>query len=86
MKNEVKRKKLLENIEKKDLKNYAIKQEKIKMIEERKKMNMVNQEEREALKKKIQNIINNEEVDTKEHNSEEIIKKLINESSMNINE
>jgi hypothetical protein len=47
------RKKMLENIEKKELKNFAIKQEKIKLFEERKKLNMQNNEEREVLKAKL---------------------------------
>jgi hypothetical protein len=74
----------LEKIEQKDLKNYAIQQEKIKMNEQRKKMNMNNQEEREALKIKIQKIINNEEDNNFEEDyNDEKIKKLINEGKNN---
>ena len=42
----------MEDIEKKNLKNYAIKQEKLKMFEERRKINKQNKEEREVLKLK----------------------------------
>ena len=83
LKNETKRQKLLDDIEKKNLKDYAIKQEKIRMNEERKKMNKLNQEEREALKLRIQEIINNEDNIDEGEKNEEIINKLINESHNN---
>ena len=40
----------LQNLEKKDLKDFAIKQEKLKMYEERKKINQQSYEEREAMR------------------------------------
>ena len=47
----------LKNLEKKDLKDFAIKQEKIKMYEERKKINQQSYEEREAIKAKLKEIL-----------------------------
>jgi hypothetical protein len=68
----------LQDLEKKDLKDFAIKQEKIKMYEERKKINQLNQEEREALKAKLKEIL--QETKTKENNENDdtIINKLMN--------
>ena len=80
---ETKRKKLMDEIEKKDLKDYAIKQEKKKMYEERRKMNKLNKEERDALKLKIQAIINNEDTIAEGEKNEEIFNKLMNESINN---
>ena len=57
-----KRQKLIEDIERKDLKDYAIKQEKLKMVEERRKMNKLNKEDREAMKIRIQDIIKKEKI------------------------
>ena len=56
---EKERKKKLESLEKKDLKNFAIRQEKIKIYEEKKKMNQLNYEEREAMKAKLKEILKN---------------------------
>lgn len=55
--NEQKRMKKLENIEQKSLKDYAIKQEKLKIYEERKRMNQKTSEEKDAMKIKLQKII-----------------------------
>ena len=55
---EQKRIQKLENIELKNLKNYAIKQEKLKIFEERKRLARQNSEEKEAVKLKLQKIIN----------------------------
>ena len=81
---EEKRKKLIEDIEKKDLKDYAIKNEKIKMNEERKKMNKMNKEEREAMKLRIQDIISKEKNISEGEDNEEIIKRLLNETQKSI--
>ena len=74
--NEMKRKKLIEDIEKNELKNYAIKEEKKKLYEERKKMNKLNEEEREEMKIKIKNIINNEQNFNNNEKTEDIIKRI----------
>ena len=79
--NEIKRKKLIEDIEKSELKNYAIKEEKRKLYEERMKMNKLNDEEREEMRMKIQNIINNEKTYDENEKSEDIIKKMIEEKN-----
>ena len=79
--NEIKRKKLIEDIEKSELKNYAIKEEKRKLYEERMKMNKLNDEEREEMRMKIQNIINNEKTYNENEKSEDIIKKMIEEKN-----
>ena len=79
--NEMKRKKLIEDIEKNELKNYAIKEERKKLYEERKKMNKQNDEEREEMKLKIKNIINNENNYDENEKSEDIIKRMISEKN-----
>ena len=79
--NEEKRQKLLDDIEKKNLKDYAIKQEKNKMLEQKRKMNKLNQKERQELKLKIEQIIQNENNIDECKNSEEIINKLLNEKN-----
>ena len=79
--NEMKRKKLIEDIEKNELKNYAIKEERKKLYEERKKMNKQNDEEREEMKLKIKNIINNENNYDENEKSEDIIKRMIGEKN-----
>ena len=70
----------LKDLEKKDLKDFAIKQEKIKMYEERKKINQLNYEEREAMKAKLKEIFKEQKakkIETNE-NDELIINKLLN--------
>ena len=59
----------LQDIEKKDLRDFAIKQEKLKIYEERKKINQQSYEEREAIRAKLKeifkdknNIKNNENI------------------------
>ena len=79
--NEIKRQKLIEDIEKNELKNYAIKEERKKLYEERKKMNKLNEEEREEMKIKIKNIINDEKNFGGEEKTEDIIKKLRDEQN-----
>ena len=49
--------KKLEDIEKKDLKDFAIRQEKIKLYEERKKINQQNYEEKEIMKAKLNQVL-----------------------------
>ena len=63
------------------MKNYAIKEERKKLYEERKKMNKLNDEEREEMKLKIKNIINNENNYDENEKSEDIIKRMIGEKN-----
>ena len=69
----------LQDLEKKDLKDFAIKQEKIKMYEERKKLNQQSYEEREAMRAKLKEILKeqnkNKDFDEKDEN---IINKVLN--------
>ena len=59
--------------QKNELKNYAIKEERKKLYEERIKMNKLNEEEREEMKIKIKNIINDEKnFDSKEKTEDNI--------------
>lgn len=81
MNNEEKRKKLIEDIEKNELRNYAIKEEKKKLYEERKKMNKLNEEEREEMKIKIRKIINNEKSYNENEKSEDIIGRMMKEKN-----
>ena len=67
----------------KEIKNYAIKEEKRKLNEERRMMNKLNDEEREELKIKIQNIINNEQNYNENEKSEDIIKRMMNDNNKN---
>ena len=76
-KDEKDRKKKMENLEKKDLKDFAIKYEKIRMQEEKKKMNQINYEEREVMKLKLKEILNNQKYLDKV-DEEKIINKVIN--------
>ena len=80
-KNEEKRNKLIKDIEKNELKNYAIKEEKKKLLEERRRMNKLNEEEREEMKIKIQNIINDEKTYKEDEKSEDINKKMMEEKN-----
>ena len=80
-KNEEKRNKLIKDIEKNELKNYAIKEEKKKLLEERRRMNKLNEEEREEMKIKIQNIINDVKTYKEDEKSEDIIKKMMEEKN-----
>ena len=76
---EQKRNLKLKSLEQKDLKDFAIKQEKIKLYEERKKINQQNQENRELLKNKLKNILkDNSNFESLENeNDENIINKLL---------
>ena len=55
-----------------------IKQEKIKMYEERKKMNQLNAEEREIMKNKLKEMLNSKKINSKNINNIEIDENLIN--------
>jgi len=77
IKKESERQKLLESIEKKNLKDFAVKQEKKIMDEKRKKMNNFGRYEREQLKKKVQEIIDGETNYEDGLKSEELLKKLL---------
>ena len=86
--NETKKQELINEIEQKNLKDYAIKQEKLKIIEEKRKMNKLNEEERKALKTKINEIINSEnnlsdddQQNEKNKNNDELIKILLKENT-----
>ena len=81
-KKEEKRQKLMEDIEKKNLKTFAIKQEKQKMYEERQRLNKLNQEERNALKLKLQEVLNKENNIKDGEKNEEFIQKLIDENTL----
>ena len=77
IKKESERQKLLESIEKKNLKDFAVKQEKKLMDEKRKKMNNYGRYEREQLKKKVQEIIVGETNYEDGLKSEELLKRLM---------
>ena len=77
LKKESERQKLLESIEKKNLKDFAVRQEKKIMDEKRKKMNNFGRYEREQLKKKVQEIIDGETNYEDGLKSEELLKRLL---------
>ena len=74
---EKKRLKKLENIEQNNLKNYAIKQEKLKLYEERKKINQLTKEEKEAVKLKLQKIIKKQNNNDKIKDDDKFINKIL---------
>ena len=82
-KDEKLRKKKLENLEQKDLKDFAIMQEKLKMYEERKKMNQINAEERETMKNKLKEMINSKKINNKNINNIELAENFINNIKYN---
>ena len=65
----------IQDIEKRDLRDFAIKQEKIKMYEERKKMNQQSYEERKAIREKIKELFKDKKGIV---NDEVIINKVLN--------
>ena len=69
----------LQDLEKKDLKDFAIKQEKIKLHEERRKLNQRNNEERQALRAKLKEILKEKKDFENEENEEKIINQLLND-------
>ena len=70
--------KKLENLEKKDLRDFAIKQEKIKMYEERKKMNQLTAEETQAIKSKIKEILREKGNLNQVEEDEKLLNSIIN--------
>ena len=74
---EKKRLQKLENIEQNNLKNYAIKQEKLKLYEERKKINQFTKEEKEAVKLKLQKIIKKQNNIDKIKDDDKFINKIL---------
>ena len=74
---EKKRLQKLENLEQKNLKNYAIKQEKLKIYEERRKINQKTSEEKEAVKLKLQKIIKRQNNNDKIKDDEKFISKIL---------
>ena len=68
----------LQNLEKKDLKDFAIKQEKIKLHEERRKLNQRSYEERQEMRAKLKEILKEKKDNKNEENDEEIINQILN--------
>ena len=67
----------LQNLEKKDLKDFAIKQEKIKLHEERRKLNQRSYEERQEMRAKLKEILKEKKDNKNEENDEEIINQIL---------
>jgi hypothetical protein len=78
---EEKRQKILDKIEIKNLKDYAIKQEKNRIIEERKKINADSRKEREQMKLRIQEIIDGDSVFGEQVKNDILLKKLLTENN-----
>ena len=78
---EEKRQKMLDKIEIKNLKDYAIKQEKNRMIEERKKINANSRQEREQMKLRIQEIIDGDSSFVEQVKNDILLKKLLTENN-----
>jgi hypothetical protein len=78
---EEKRQKMLDKIEIKKLKDYAIKQEKNRMIEERKKINANSRQEREQMKLRIQEIIDGDSSFAEQVKNDILLKKLLTENN-----
>ena len=78
---EEKRQKMLDKIEIKNLKDYAIKQEKNRMIEERKKINANSRQEREQMKLRIQEIIDGDSSFAEQVKNDILLKKLLTENN-----
>ena len=74
---EKKRLQKLENLEQKSLKNYAIKQERLKLYEERRILNQKTSEEKEAVKLKLQKIIKRQNNNNKIKDDEKFINKIL---------
>ena len=70
---------MLDKIEIKNLKDYAIKQEKNRMIEERKKINANSRQEREQMKLRIQEIIDGDSSFAEQVKNDILLKKLLTE-------
>ena len=78
---EEKRQKILDKIEIKNLKDFAIKQEKNRIIEERKKINADSRKEREQMKLRIQEIIDGDSVFGEQVKNDILLKKLLTENN-----
>ena len=74
---EKKRLQKLEKVEQKNLKDYAIKQEKLKLYQERKKINQLTKEEKEAVKLKLQKIIKKQNNIGKIKDDDKFINKIL---------
>ena len=74
---EKKRLQKLEKVEQKNLKDYAIKQEKLKLYQERKKINQLTKEEKEAVKLKLQKIIKKQNNIDKIKDDDKFINKIL---------
>ena len=82
-KREKKRQDILDKIESNNLKDYAIKQEKNKMIEERKKISANSRYDREKMKLRIQEIIDGEVSYDEQVKNDKLLNKLFTESNKN---
>ena len=71
----------MDKIESNNLKDYAIKQEKNKMIEERKKISANSRYDREKMKLRIQEIIDGENSYDEEVKNDKLLNKLFTESN-----
>jgi hypothetical protein len=78
---EKRRQEILDKIETNNLKDYAIKQEKNKMIEERKKISANSRYDREKMKLKIQEIIDGEDSYDEQVKNDKLLNKLFTESN-----
>ena len=67
----------LQSLEKKDLKDFAIKQEKIKMQEERKKLNQLSYDNKEAMKAKLKEMLKEQNNFENIENVDNIINKIL---------
>ena len=81
IKKENKRQELLNKIEINNLKDFAIKQEKFKMFDENRKMSKINDDERKALKLKIQDIIKAESNIREGEKTDELFKIILNDKN-----
>ena len=78
---EKKRQEILDKIETNNLKDYAIKREKNKMIEERKKISANSRYDREKMKLRIQEIIDGEDSYDEQIKNDKLLNKLFTESN-----
>ena len=78
---ENKRQELLNKIERNNLKDFAIKQEKFKIFDENRKMSKINDDERKALKLKIQDIIKAESNIREGEKTDELFKIILNDKN-----
>ena len=81
IKKETKRQELLDKIERNNLKDFAIKQERFKMFDENRKMSKLNDDERKALKLKIQDIIKAENNLAEGEKNDELFRIMLNDNN-----